>query len=86
MQQSNGGNKTKCDHRVASQTMHLLAVSGFESMQTEHVQVLDAVEGAFAPAAAQSKLFTTGVADGLLREESQIAHLSFASAALLHVQ
>lgn len=60
----------KCDHRVASQEMHLLAVSGFGTMHSEQIQLLDIVGGGSAPAAAQSKLFTAGVAAGLLVSEA----------------
>jgi len=42
--------------------MHLLAASEFGIMHNEHVQVPCAVEGGFAPAAAQSKLSTMGAA------------------------
>jgi len=42
--------------------MQLLAASEFDTMHNEHVQVPGAIEGAFVPAAAQSKLFTMGAA------------------------
>jgi len=53
---------TKHNHRVVSQAMQLLAASEFDTMHNEHVQVPGAMEGAFVPAAAQSKLFTMGAA------------------------
>lgn len=74
------------DHRVASQTVHLVAVSGFDNAHTEHVQVPVFADGAFTPAAAQSKPFAAGWtgAESLL-SVPQIAHLSFASAVLVHM-
>jgi len=58
--------KQKNDQRFVSQMVHLEAVTGFDNMHVEQIQVPPVADGAFIPAAAQSKGFTLGAAETLL--------------------
>lgn len=67
--------------------MHFAAVSGLDSWHTEQVQDAVFADGAFKPAADQSKPFTAGASEGAtpLRTVSHTEHLSFTSAAFVHM-